>query len=131
MPSKAMVVLTGHLGQDAELRYTPQKKAVCGFSVATEAGGKDKKTTTWWRVQAWDKLGELCRNLRKSDLVQVTGEPSQRSYTDKHGEVKQSLEVNAREVLFLTPRRPDAQEAPQKPASNGWGAPAADDDVPF
>ena len=36
------IILVGNLGRDPELRYTPQGKAVCSFSMATNEKRRDK-----------------------------------------------------------------------------------------
>ncbi len=63
MFSKTIIV--GHLGRDPELRYTSGGQPVCSFSVATsrswtDQSGQPQEKTTWFRVTAWGKLGELC-----------------------------------------------------------------------
>lgn len=58
-------IVVGHLGRDPELRFTPSGQQVCSFSVATsrswtDQNGQQQEKTTWFRVTAWGKLGELC-----------------------------------------------------------------------
>ena len=56
------VILVGRLGQDPELRYTPDGTAVANFSIATSESWKDKSTgekrekTEWHKIVAWRKL---------------------------------------------------------------------------
>jgi single-strand DNA-binding protein len=60
------VMLIGRLGNDPEIRYTPDGTAVANFSIATSEEWKDKNSgekkerTEWHRIVAWRKLGELC-----------------------------------------------------------------------
>ena len=60
------VMLTGHLGAEPEMRYTPQGTPVTSLSVATsrrwtDANGQPQERTVWWRVSAWNRLAEALR----------------------------------------------------------------------
>lgn len=72
------LTIQGHLGQNAELRYTQSGKQVCKFSVAESRkftrGGEEVKETTWYRVTCWGELAENCANLNKGGRVKVEGE---------------------------------------------------------
>ena len=122
-------LIVGNLGNDPEMRYTPNGKAVANFSVAVNRkyAGKDGKTvekTKWFRVTAWDKLAETCNQyLRKGRQVLVTGEVKASAYANQAGEPAASLELTAREVKFLG----------GKGENNGTPAPAsaAGEDLPF
>jgi len=46
------VTALGRLGSDPELRYTPSGTAVANFSLATDVGWGDNKSTVWFRVNA-------------------------------------------------------------------------------
>jgi single-strand DNA-binding protein len=68
--------LIGYLGRDPAMRYTPAGKAVTNFSLAvgrvTGGGEQRQEETEWFRVVAWDKLGEACNEyLRKGSRVYV------------------------------------------------------------
>ena len=70
------VELIGWLGQDPEMRFTPQGTAVTTISVATKrpshANGEIK--TDWITVEAWEKLAEqINTHLRKGSRVRVVG----------------------------------------------------------
>ena len=57
------IFLSGNLGGDPELRYTPNGTPVTRFSVATNdtwtgQDGQPQQRTTWWRVSVWGKQGE-------------------------------------------------------------------------
>jgi single-stranded DNA-binding protein len=51
---------SANLGQDREARCTPTSKRVTHFSLAMNGKHGEKKSNTWFRVEAWSKLGELC-----------------------------------------------------------------------
>lgn len=100
-------IVIGHLGKDPEMRYTPSGQAVTNFSVATsrkwtDKNGQQQEKTTWFRVVAWDKLGELCNQyLSKGRLVLVEGDIDASAFTGQDGQPRASLELSARNVRFL------------------------------
>ena len=96
--------IVGHLGQDAELRYTPQGKAVANLNVAVDAGYGETKKTVWYRVTCWEKLAEsMAAHGQKGALVFVSGEMSTpKPYQHRDGEWRCNLEMIAREVKLLS-----------------------------
>ena len=101
-------IIIGRLGAEPSMRYTPDGKPVCSFSVATgrnwtDANGVKKEKTVWFRVSVWNKMGEACQTyLHKGSLCSVDGELSEPNvYQAKSGEWKSSLELTARGVTFL------------------------------
>ena len=105
------VMLTGHLGADPEMRYTPQGSAVTQFRVASgrrwkSADGVDHDDTEWFRVVAWDKLGEICNQyLTKGTRVYVEGRLQTRKWQDKDGADRYSTEVIANDMIILSSRQ--------------------------
>ncbi len=64
------IIITGNLGRDPEMRYTPSGQAVTSFSVAqndsyTNSNGEKVKRTLWFRVTAWGKQAETCNQYLK------------------------------------------------------------------
>lgn len=101
------LLIIGNLGVDPELRYTASGQAVCNFTVATnrrwtDQNGQLQERTTWFRVAAWRKLGEVCAQyLSKGRQVMVLGTVETSAYTNQAGEPAASLEVTASQVKFL------------------------------
>ena len=126
-------IIVGNLGRDPEMRYTPSGKAVTNFTVAvnrkwTNQSGEQQEKTTWFRVAAWDKLGEMCNQyLSKGRLVLVEGEVEAKAWTSQEGEARASLELSARNVRFLGGGQASSYEGG---AASG-GSPAGEDDIPF
>ena len=59
----------------------------------------------FFRVSAWRQLGENClKFLAKGRKVAVVGPVSVHTYTGNDGNTRASLEVNADEVEFLSPK---------------------------
>jgi single-strand DNA-binding protein len=96
------IIIIGNLGRDPETRMIPSGSSVTSFSVATTERSKNGDVTTWFRVSAFDKLGETCEKyLHKGSYVYIEGALSQNEYTNREGQVRQSLEVRAREMRML------------------------------
>lgn len=69
----------------------------------TNADGQKQNKTVWFRISCWRKLAEIVSQYcTKGQQVMVVGEIEEaRSYTDKNGEARASLEVTAQTVRFL------------------------------
>ncbi len=149
------VILVGHLGKDAETRFTTSAVALTRFTLATNRRVKDSQTGDWREETDWHNL-VLWRNenlgqyLLKGKQVYVEGQLRSRSYEGKDGQKKYTTEVVVDEIILLggggrgddaggswgeaTQRGPASRPA-QKPAS-GPAEPEmppelGDDDVPF
>ena len=97
------IIINGNVGRDPETRMLPSGSSVTSFTVATsERRQNQPEVTTWFRVSAFDKLGEVCEKyLHKGSYVYIEGALSQNEYTNREGQVRQSLEVRAREMRML------------------------------
>lgn len=136
-------VIAGHLGRDPEMRYMPSGDAVCNFSVAvTESWkGKDgdkKESTTWYRVNTFGKLAEICGEyLKKGSGVLVAGKMQARKY-EKDGVEKESWELRA-DTMQMLGGKTDGVDSASAPAQQRQAKPATspryddipDDDIPF
>lgn len=103
--------IIGHVGRDPEMRYTPSGDPVTNFSVATskrwtDAQGQRQEKTVWWKVTAWRRLAETCQEyVKKGMLVSVQGELQEpQVWQDREGNHRASLDLTARNVLFLSAR---------------------------
>jgi len=127
------IVIIGNLTRDPELRTTQSGIPVCSFTVAVnrrktpEAGQPE---ADFFRVTTWRQLAELCsKYLAKGRKVAVVGEISLQQYNDANGLPRYSMEVQADEVEFLTPRTADAPPAPEH--TNAWAGDDPGSDLPF
>lgn len=105
----AKVELIGRLGNDPDAKFTPDGRAVLSFSLAVGRGkkvdGEWQNETDWYRVTAWGPLAErLGDKVSKGARVYLAGRLSQRSYTDKNGAERTSLDVTANDVIPLDDR---------------------------
>ncbi len=106
------VQLTGRLGADPEMRYTPQGSAVTTFRVASNrswktADGEQREDTEWFAVVAWNKLAEICNQyLTKGSRVYVEGRAQTRSWDDQQtGQTRYKTEIVANDMIILDSRR--------------------------
>ena len=100
--------LIGNLTNDPELRSTQTGKTVCSFTIAVNRKHASEPTTDFFRIAAWNKLGESCaRYLAKGKKVAVVGELQPRLYDAKDGQQRLSLDLLAEEVEFLSPKEKD------------------------
>jgi single-strand DNA-binding protein len=100
------VILVGHLGRDAETKFTPGGSSVTKFSVATSRRWKDqqsgewKEETNWSNVTLW-RAENLAPYLTKGKQVYVEGRLQTRSYDDKDGKKVYATDVVADDVILL------------------------------
>ena len=105
------ITLTGILGKDPEMHYTPNGKAVTTMNVAVK---KRNGTTVWVQVEAWEKLAEVCNQyLHKGSRVLVIGDPRSEGYQSKDGKIRSALKVSASSVEFLSSKQ-DHQNEPEE-----------------
>lgn len=96
--------IIGNLTRDPDSKTLPSGVNVCSFTVAVN-GKRKEDETQFIRVTTWRQLAENCqRFLGKGRKVAVYGAVSLRTYKGKDGEIKASLELNADNVEFLSPR---------------------------
>ena len=142
MRSVNKVNLVGHIGKDAETKFTPGGVGRTTFSIATSRRWKDKQTnewkeeTDWHNVVAW-RSENVANYLTKGKQVYIEGRLQTRSY-EKNGEKRYVTEVVCDDVILLGGNgngeggRQAATEPSRAPASQGAPVTAVDDvDVPF
>lgn len=103
------LTIIGNLTRDPELRSTSAGIPVCTFTVAVnrrKAGAEaGRPEADFFRVTAWRQLGELCsKYLAKGRKVCVIGSVAVNTFAGSDGGTRASLEVNADQVEFLSPR---------------------------
>jgi single-strand DNA-binding protein len=103
------VILVGHLGRDAETRFTPSGQARTNFSIATSRRWKDQQTGEWKEETDWHNIilwrsENLANYLTKGKQVYVEGRLQTRSYDDKDGNKRYTTEVVADDVILLSGR---------------------------
>lgn len=100
------VILLGHLGKDAETKFTPSGVSRSTFTIATNRRWKDqssgewKEETDWHNVVLW-RSENLANYLTKGKQVYVEGRLQTRSWDDKDGQKKYMTEVVADDLILL------------------------------
>lgn len=136
-----IVSISGNVGK-AELRTTQGGESILSFSVADNQFGKDSSgqplPTTWWSCTLWGKRAvSLAQYVTKGMPVTVTGQARLRTYTDKNGIERSSLDVRVYDMALQGGKEGKAEEhgadyASVKGHSMKRPEPdAPDDDIPF
>jgi len=101
------ITIIGNLTRDPETRTVSSGSTVCSFTVAVNRRHtqKGQPEADFFRVSAWNKLGDVCQQyLSKGRKVAVVGAVSVSSYEGKDGATRFSLDVNAEDIEFLSPK---------------------------
>ena len=124
------IFIIGSLVRDPETRTTASGKTVCSFVVAVNRRGDRQQEADYFRVAAWQTLGELCQKyLSKGRKVCVIGSISAHAYMSQNNEAKAQMDVMASEVEFLTPKGDAGTAAPASTQDDF--TPVDDADLPF
>lgn len=102
----------GHIGNDADIRYTQSGLCVASMQIAiggfrkTKEGDGYENTTTWVNLRAFGKTGERLGSHKKGELVRVSCVYRSEQYTDKEGNQRYAhyFIVNDFEPLTFTAR---------------------------
>ena len=94
------VILVGNLGNDPEVRFTPNGSAIANLNLATSESWKDRNTgqqqerTEWHRVVIFGKLAEIAQQyLRKGSKVYIEGKLQTRKWQGQDGQDRYTTEV--------------------------------------
>ena len=125
-------ILIGRLTRDPELRHTQGGTAVASFTLAIDrdrASRDGQRETDFIDCVAWGKQAEfVCQWFTKGMLAIVCGRIQSRSWEDKNGSKRKSVEVICAEVSFGETKK--AREAQGHSAPQGYqGAPRNPADV--
>jgi single-strand DNA-binding protein len=152
------VILLGHLGKDAETKFTPSGISVSKFSLATNRRSKDQQTGEWKDITDWHNIvmwrtENVANYLLKGKQLYLEGRIESRSYEDKEGQKRYITEViceGANAILLggggrgeggepggdfdrpvSMPRSAQRQPAPQQQPAEDFSQGISEDDVPF
>ena len=104
--NETTLTVVGNLTADPELRQTQSGVAVASFTVASTPRNFDRQANEWkdgealfLRCSAWRDLAtNINASLTKGSRVIVTGRLQQRSYQDREGNSRVSMEVQVDEI---------------------------------
>lgn len=139
-----LVVLTGRLTADPELKTTPNGVPVTSFSIAVNRNYRagEEQQTDFINVVAWRQRAEfIAKYFTKGSMIGIEGSIQTRRYQDKNGNNRTAFEVVANNVQFVESKRDGAAapSMPSEPASfsnadaNDFAdlGSVTDDDLPF
>jgi single-strand DNA-binding protein len=129
-----VVVVTGNLTRDPELRHTGGGTAICELRVAVNSRRKDGQSGQWvdkpnyFDVVVWGAQGENCANyLAKGRPVAVEGRLDWREWEAKDGSGKrQAVQIIANSVQFLGSRDGSGGQSGGNGGNGGGFAPSSD-----
>ncbi|MDD5095693.1 MAG: single-stranded DNA-binding protein [Dehalococcoidia bacterium] len=119
------MMVIGNVGSDPEMRFTPNGKPVCNFSLATNymrnaADGAPVKETEWFDIVVWGGQAETCNQfLTKGQQVYAQGRLKTKTWTGNDGQNRLRLEIHASRVVFLDRKAgssPDAEMMDELPS---------------
>lgn len=137
------VVLVGRMTRDAELRYTPQNKAVATFTLAVNRNFKNQngeREADFINCIIWNQPAENLANwAKKGTLIGVTGRIQTRNYENQQGQRVYVTEVMANNFQMLESRKDQHggqsqgsyQDGGQSSYGDGYPTDISDDDLPF
>lgn len=122
---------TGHLGTDAETRYSASGTAIWSARVAVATGYGDNAGTNWLSVKSFGKRAEGLTKLvlAKGSRIGFSGALEVREFERKDGTKGTSVECIANDIALLDGKPKDAQ--PAKPKKEPRGGGFQDDSIPF
>jgi single-strand DNA-binding protein len=115
MASYNKITLIGNVGKDPEIRSISADKKVADISIAVndsyrDANGQQQEKTEWFRVSFWNQKAEVIEKyVRKGQQIYVEGRLRVRTYTDKEGKERYSLEVIAQDFTLLGSRQGEGE----------------------
>lgn len=139
------IEVIGNLGRDAEVKEFSGRKYVC-FSVAHTENVRPRtpsepptQRTVWLSVYWYGEGGNTFPYLKRGAKVFVRGGMRNNLYTDRTGQTRVDINVNAREVYLCggTPAQTQTTQGSTQatqPAATQPAAPApigGEDDLPF
>ncbi|MDP9382169.1 MAG: single-stranded DNA-binding protein [Chloroflexota bacterium] len=132
------VMMIGRLGQDPEMRYTPQGTAVAQMRLAVKrraragSNGEQREETDWFTVVAWERLAETCSQyLAKGARVYFEGRLQTRSWEGQDGQKRYATEIVASDMIMLDSRQAAGVAAGGRGSDEVEDLPVDDGDMPF
>ncbi len=136
-----LVVLTGRLTADPELKTTSNGFSVTTFSIAVSRPYRsgEERQSDFINIVAWRQTAEfICKYFRKGNMIGIEGSIQTRRYQDKNGNNRTAFEVVVNNAQFVESKRDSAPDS--EPATSYSNADvndfadlgdATDDDLPF
>lgn len=112
------VILIGHSSRKPSLKESSSGTKYANFSIATNTGYGEKKTTDWHEITAFGKLAEICSQyIDKGTMVYIEGR-IQYSVYEKDGQKHKSVSIIANEVTLLSSKQVEQLVDSQRQSEN-------------
>ncbi len=99
-----VVVISGRLTHDPELKHTKSEIPVTSFSVAVSKKGvnrNEENNADFFSIVAWKKNAEfICNYFKKGDMIELEGYLTTTSYQDKDGKKVTKTEITVNSAHF-------------------------------
>lgn len=109
------ITVMGRITKDIELRRTESGTAVASFSIACERDFKaqnGEKSTDFFDIVAWKNTAEFVeRYFGKGRMIVIRGRLQTRTWKDKEGNNRKSVEIVADNVYFGDSKKSEASTA--------------------
>lgn len=135
VPELNLIIVSGRLTRDPDIRMTQKGSTVCSFSIANNRSYMDPSTNEWkdevayMSVTAFAGLADrLKERIKKGTPVIVEGRLVMSEFTDKAGQQRRELRITASRVQIV-PTGASAQEAGASTSEEPTEI--VEDDVPF
>jgi len=132
-----LVVLTGRLTADPELKYTQSGKALVRFALAVSRA-YNKNETDFITCIAWERRAEIISEyLKKGSMIGVQGSISVRTYEDEKNQKRKITEVRLDNFEFLDSKKTgnnsdnETNNKSSNEASKSASTSSQDEDFPF
>lgn len=129
-----LLMLSGRVAADLELKRNQSGTAWLRFPFATNKQYKQEQKTEWTNVTVFGKTAEaIAEHCRKGTRLLLIGSKETSEYTDKQGNKQYSTAMILQSFNFLDPKTEPAQPKPAvSETRNAYGYPGDfDDDLPF
>lgn len=124
------VSVQGRICNDIELRRTNSGTAVVSFTLAVDRDFSKEKEADFFDVVAWKNTAEFVHKyFAKGRMAIVAGRLQTRSWTDKEGHKRKTVEIVADNVYFGDSKKDSSEKVCQTPeysVLDGFDA-----DIPF
>ena len=130
------VFLIGNLSSDVDKKTTASGVSYCRFSIAVNRRfAKTNDEVDFFNILCWRGLADTCaNNLVKGRKVAIVGSIQINKYQAQDGTSRQTVEIQADDVEFLSPRdgsKAAGETEMEEPSAPVEDTTVADGDLPF
>ena len=110
------VILLGYVGKGPDVRHMDNNLVMARFTLATNErrvskDGNRTEHTEWFNIVVWRNLAEIAEKyVRKGSLLYIEGKIQSRSYDDKDGIKRYTIDVVA-DTIQLVGSKPEGGQS--------------------